>query len=108
MHDFSRSTNVFLCSKLPDDVFVYDGPSSHRVLPSSLGGHNSANNTELANINDMQARPNLENRIMDPDERAVYQEALQVCIFWSIESEITYISFSVMCFPFVKTQNYTR
>jgi hypothetical protein len=107
MHDFSRSTNVFFCSKLTDDVLVYDGPSSHRVLPLSFGGHNSANNTELANINDMQARPNLENRIMDPDERAVYQEALQVCIFWSIESEITYISFSVMCFPFVKTQNNT-
>uniref|UniRef100_A0ACD5ZZC5 Uncharacterized protein n=1 Tax=Avena sativa TaxID=4498 RepID=A0ACD5ZZC5_AVESA len=60
-----------------DDVYVYDGPSSHRVLPSSFGGHNSASNTELANINDMQARPNLENRILDSDERAVYQEALQ-------------------------------
>uniref|UniRef100_A0ACD5ZZ55 Uncharacterized protein n=1 Tax=Avena sativa TaxID=4498 RepID=A0ACD5ZZ55_AVESA len=60
-----------------DDVYVYDGPSSHRVLPSSFGGHNSASNTEPANINDMQARPNLENRILDSDERAVYQEALQ-------------------------------
>jgi hypothetical protein len=69
-----------------DDVYVYDGPSSHRVLPSSFGGHNSASNTELANINDMQARPNLENRILDSDERAVYQEALQVCIFWPIKS----------------------
>lgn len=60
-----------------DDVYVIDAPSSHRVLPSSFGGHNSANNTELANISDMQARPNLENRILDSDERAVYQEALQ-------------------------------
>jgi hypothetical protein len=81
MQDFSRGTNVFPCSTLPDDVYVYDAPGSHRVLPSSFGGHNSANNTELANINDMQARPNLENRYLDADERAVYQEALQVCIF---------------------------
>ncbi|KAF7101525.1 hypothetical protein CFC21_102840 [Triticum aestivum] len=60
-----------------DDVYVYDSPSSHRMLPASFGGHNSASNNELANVNDMQARPNLENRFMDPDESAVYQEALQ-------------------------------
>lgn len=87
MHDFSRGTNVFPCSKLPDDVFVIDGPSSHRVLPSSLRGHNAANNTELANINGMQARPNLENRFLDSDERAVYQEALQVCIFGPLRNK---------------------
>ncbi|KAF7095987.1 hypothetical protein CFC21_098015 [Triticum aestivum] len=60
-----------------NDVYVYDSPSSHRMLPASFGGHNSASNNELANVNDMQARPNLENRFMDPDESAVYQEALQ-------------------------------
>ncbi|KAE8772336.1 putative ATP-dependent helicase C17A2.12-like [Hordeum vulgare] len=60
-----------------DDVYVYDSPSSHRMLPASFGGHNSAGNNELANVNDMQARPNLESRFLDSDERAVYQEALQ-------------------------------
>ena len=81
MQDFNTSTNVFPSLILPDDVYVYDSPSSHRMLPASFGGHNSASNNELANVNDMQARPNLENRFMDPDESAVYQEALQVCIF---------------------------
>ncbi|VAI87525.1 unnamed protein product [Triticum turgidum subsp. durum] len=75
--DFNTSTNVFPSLILPDDVYVYDSPSSHRMLPASFGGHNSASNNELANVNDMQARPNLENRFMDPDESAVYQEALQ-------------------------------
>lgn len=60
-----------------DDVYVYDSPSSHRMLPASFGGHNSASNNELANVNDTQARPNLESRFLDSDERAVYQEALQ-------------------------------
>ncbi|KAM0852429.1 hypothetical protein ACQ4PT_051745 [Festuca glaucescens] len=74
----SQSSSVSNAQKVTtedddDDVYVYDAPGSHRVLPSSFGGHN----TELANINDMQARPNLENRILDSDERAVYQEALQ-------------------------------
>ncbi|XP_047078604.1 helicase-like transcription factor CHR28 [Lolium rigidum] len=73
----SQSSSVSNAQKVnmeddDDDVYVYDGPSSHRVLPSYL-----ANNTQLANINDMQARPNLENRILDSEERAVYQEALQ-------------------------------
>ncbi|CAM0911077.1 unnamed protein product [Alopecurus aequalis] len=78
----SRSSSVSNTQKViteddDDDVLVYEGASSHRMLPTSLRGLNSANNTELANINDMQARPNLENRFLDSDERAVYQEALQ-------------------------------
>ena len=81
MQDFAGGTNVFPCSELPDDVYVYDGPSSHRVLPSSFGGQKSANNTELPNMNGTQAPPNLENRFMESDERVVYQQALQVCIF---------------------------
>ncbi|KQK18942.1 helicase-like transcription factor CHR28 [Brachypodium distachyon] len=60
-----------------DDIYVYGGTSSNRVLPSSFGGNNSANNTDLVNGNGMQARPNLESRFLDSEERAVYQEALQ-------------------------------
>ncbi|TKW26616.1 hypothetical protein SEVIR_3G202000v4 [Setaria viridis] len=58
-----------------DDVIVYGGPSTHRVLPSSLGVNNS-NNSEV-NAFDPQGRLNPENRLLDSDERAVYQEALQ-------------------------------
>ncbi|KAL5231586.1 hypothetical protein ABZP36_030362 [Zizania latifolia] len=60
-----------------EDVYVYGGPSSRRVLPQSFSGNISANNSEFANVIDMQGRPNLENRTIDSDERAVYQEALQ-------------------------------
>ncbi|VAI87515.1 unnamed protein product [Triticum turgidum subsp. durum] len=89
LDDNSMGTNDGNCTGQPsssrfsirsysvNDVYVYDSPSSHRMLPASFGGHNSASNNELANVNDMQARPNLENRFMDPDESAVYQEALQ-------------------------------
>ncbi|VAI75720.1 unnamed protein product [Triticum turgidum subsp. durum] len=73
----SGSTSKSTHPSVANDVYVYDSPSSHRMLPASFGGHNSASNNELANVNDMQARPNLENRFMDPDESAVYQEALQ-------------------------------
>ncbi|KAG2645040.1 hypothetical protein PVAP13_2KG394400 [Panicum virgatum] len=59
-----------------DDVIVYGGPSSsHRVLPSSFGVSNS-NNSEVNGFG-AQGRLNPENRILDSDERAVYQEALQ-------------------------------
>ncbi|KAK8460285.1 hypothetical protein SEVIR_2G308600v4 [Setaria viridis] len=58
-----------------DDVIVYGGPSSHRVLPSSFGVNNS-NNSELNGFG-AQGRLNPENRFLDSDERAVYQEALQ-------------------------------
>jgi hypothetical protein len=61
---------------LTDDVIVYGGPSSHRVLPSSFGVSNS-NNSEVNGFG-AQGRLNPENRILDSDERAVYQEALQV------------------------------
>ncbi|RLN35333.1 putative ATP-dependent helicase C17A2.12-like isoform X1 [Panicum miliaceum] len=58
-----------------DDVIVYGGPSSHRVLPSSFGASNS-NNSEVNGFG-AQGRLNPENRILDSDERAVYREALQ-------------------------------
>ncbi|KAL6659399.1 hypothetical protein ACP70R_003439 [Stipagrostis hirtigluma subsp. patula] len=59
-----------------DDVIVYGGPSSRRVLPSSFGA-SSSRNSEVVNGFDAQGRLNPENRILDSDERAVYQEALQ-------------------------------
>ncbi|XP_062192955.1 helicase-like transcription factor CHR28 isoform X2 [Phragmites australis] len=59
-----------------DDVIVYGGPSSHRVLPSSFRV-NSSNNSEVVNGIDAQGRLNPDNRLLDSDERAVYQEALQ-------------------------------
>ncbi|CAN6175220.1 unnamed protein product [Urochloa humidicola] len=57
-----------------DDVIVYGGSSSHRVLPSSFGVNNS-NNSEVNG--QAQGRLNTENRHLDSDERAVYHEALQ-------------------------------
>lgn len=73
---------------LPEDVYVYGSSSSHRVLPPSFGRNSSANHSEFANGIDMQGRLNLENRIIDSDERAVYQEALQACapLFLVIEA----------------------
>ncbi|XP_010234334.1 helicase-like transcription factor CHR28 isoform X2 [Brachypodium distachyon] len=62
---------------LPDDFFVHGGTSSRRMLPSSFGGNSSAKNNQLVEGNDMQAYPNLENRYLDSDERAVYHEAIQ-------------------------------
>ncbi|XP_062195182.1 helicase-like transcription factor CHR28 [Phragmites australis] len=59
-----------------DDVIVYGGPSSHRILPSSFGVNNF-NKSEVVNGFDAQGRLNPENRLLDYDERAVYQEALQ-------------------------------
>ncbi|KAF8700630.1 hypothetical protein HU200_033975 [Digitaria exilis] len=58
-----------------DDVIVYGGTSSHRVLPSSFGVKNS--NSSEVNGFGAQGRLNPENRPLDSDERAVYQEALQ-------------------------------
>ncbi|XP_006659184.1 helicase-like transcription factor CHR28 [Oryza brachyantha] len=60
-----------------EDLYVYGTSSSQRVLPPSFGRNSSANHREFANGIDMQGRPILENRIIDSDERAVYQEALQ-------------------------------
>uniref|UniRef100_A0A0D9X514 RING-type domain-containing protein n=1 Tax=Leersia perrieri TaxID=77586 RepID=A0A0D9X514_9ORYZ len=60
-----------------EDVYVYGSSSSHRVLPPSFGRNSSVNQNDFANGIDMQGRPILENRIIDSDERAVYQEALQ-------------------------------
>ncbi|CAN6198798.1 unnamed protein product [Urochloa humidicola] len=57
-----------------DDVIVYGGSSSHRVLPSSFAVNNS-NNSEFNG--QAQGRLNTENRHLDSDERAVYHEALQ-------------------------------
>jgi hypothetical protein len=48
----------------------------HRVLPSSFGANNP--NNKAVNGTDGQGRMNPENRLVDSDERAVYQEALQV------------------------------
>ncbi|OEL30921.1 Helicase-like transcription factor CHR28 [Dichanthelium oligosanthes] len=72
-----------------DGVIVYGGPSSHRVLPSSFGV-NKSNNSEVngfgaqgrlnnSEVNGFgaQGRLNPENRLLDSDERAVYQEAVQ-------------------------------
>uniref|UniRef100_A0A0D3GWZ4 Uncharacterized protein n=1 Tax=Oryza barthii TaxID=65489 RepID=A0A0D3GWZ4_9ORYZ len=53
-----------------EDVYVYGSSSSHRVLPPSFGRNSSANHSEFANGIDMQGRLNLENRIIDSDERA--------------------------------------
>jgi hypothetical protein len=61
---------------LTDDGIVYGSPSSHRVLPSSFSVNNS-NSSELNGFG-AQGRLNPENRFLDSDERAVYQEALQV------------------------------
>ncbi|GJN39518.1 hypothetical protein PR202_gb28642 [Eleusine coracana subsp. coracana] len=58
-----------------DEVIVCGASNSHRVLPSSFGANNS--NSAVANGIDTQGRLNPENRFMDSDERAVYQEALQ-------------------------------
>ncbi|GJN12298.1 hypothetical protein PR202_ga30565 [Eleusine coracana subsp. coracana] len=58
-----------------DEVIVCGASSSHRVLPLSFGANNS--NSAVANGIDTQGRLNPENRSMDSDERAVYQEALQ-------------------------------
>ncbi|TVU43058.1 hypothetical protein EJB05_09494 [Eragrostis curvula] len=57
-----------------DDVMIYGASSSNRVLPSSFGANNS--NSEGVNGIDAQGRLNPENRFLDSDERAVYQEAL--------------------------------
>lgn len=54
-----------------DDVIVYGGSSSHRVLPSSFGTSEAVNGIDTHN------RLNPENRLLDYDERPVYQEALQ-------------------------------
>ncbi|XP_066351272.1 helicase-like transcription factor CHR27 [Miscanthus floridulus] len=59
-----------------DDVVVYGGSTSHRVLPPMVGG-TSSNNSEVANGFETRNRLNPENRVLDHDERAVYQEALQ-------------------------------
>ncbi|KAJ1267542.1 hypothetical protein BS78_07G064500 [Paspalum vaginatum] len=59
-----------------DDVVVFEGPSSNRVLPSSFGASNS-NNSEAVNGIGTHSRLNPENRLLDYDERPVYQEALQ-------------------------------
>lgn len=80
MHLFCRNVNLYPCFILADDVIVYGGPSSHRVLPSSFRV-NSSNNSEVVNGIDAQGRLNPDNRLLDSDERAVYQEALQVSIF---------------------------
>lgn len=66
---------------MADDVIVYGGSSSHRVLPSTFGQTNS-NNSEVALGFEARNRLNLnaENRALDYDERAVYHEALQVSL----------------------------
>lgn len=62
-----------------DDVVVYGGSTSHRVLPPMVGA-TSSNNSEVANGFETRNRLNPENRVLDYDERAVYQEALQVSL----------------------------
>jgi hypothetical protein len=74
---------------LVDEVIVYGGLSSHRVLPSSFGANNPKN--KVVNGTDGQGHMNPENRFVDSDERAVYQEALQV---WHIVSTLR----CVFCF----------
>ncbi|KAG0522763.1 hypothetical protein BDA96_07G065700 [Sorghum bicolor] len=61
-----------------DDVIVYGSSTStsHRVLPPMVGA-TSSNNSEVANGFETRSRLNPENRALDYDERAVYQEALQ-------------------------------
>ncbi|AQK50397.1 Putative SNF2-domain/RING finger domain/helicase domain protein [Zea mays] len=61
---------------MADDVIVYGGSSSHRVLPSTFEATNS-NNSEVAKGFETHSRLNPENRVLDYAERAVYQEALQ-------------------------------
>lgn len=74
--------NAFSYLVLSDEVIVCGASSSQRVLPSSFVVNNS--NGGVANGIDAQGRLNPENRPMDSDERAVYNEALQVLYFWSV------------------------
>jgi hypothetical protein len=67
-------TNKIL-SQLSDDVYEYEGPSSHTTFPSSM---NSVDGTEGFNGFGTQSHPNVESRPSGRDERSIYEEALQV------------------------------
>ncbi|XP_051218804.1 helicase-like transcription factor CHR28 isoform X1 [Lolium perenne] len=57
-----------------DDVYEYEGPSSHTTFPSSM---NSVDGTEGFNGFGTQSHPNVESRPSGRDERSIYEEALQ-------------------------------
>jgi len=64
---------------LADDVLIYKSAGTHRVLPPSMMNGKSADNPLLVGSNDAGTRSGLgEQRLMVHDERAIYQEALQV------------------------------
>ncbi|KAM0862152.1 hypothetical protein ACQ4PT_045431 [Festuca glaucescens] len=60
-----------------DDVYEYEGPSSHTTFPSSRPSWNSVDGTEGFNGFGTQSHPNAESRPSGRDERAIYEEALQ-------------------------------
>ncbi|KAM0894324.1 hypothetical protein ACQ4PT_024505 [Festuca glaucescens] len=60
-----------------DDVYEYEGPSSHRTFPSSMPSRNSVDGAEGLNGFGTQSHPNVESRPSGRDERAIYEEALQ-------------------------------
>ena len=64
---------------MSDDVYAYEGLHSQRMFPPSMPSFNPVNNDpEVSNGFGTQGQPNAEKRPLACDERAIYEEALQV------------------------------
>lgn len=69
----------YFCFLSADDVLIYKSTDTHRVLPPSLINGKSLDNPQPFGSNDAGNRSALgDQRLVGHDERAIYQEALQV------------------------------
>lgn len=80
LHSYSGGVYVNFCDSCTDNTHIYGNVGTHRVLPSSLMPGKA--HSQPLSSNDIQKHFGAgDDRRREHDERAIYQEALQVAIF---------------------------